>query len=245
MKTLQKLLERSGRHRFIDIRERHSFLRRLEGWYDAPPYLPKDYKYLWWEYRKSQSTLKFTRWLARNNKLDNKALSKLGKTLTSFSFKVSINHKDLLRLADSPHYRTCYRNLKLNGRQMFYYLSDPDVCVIYVPDKAGHFKWRCIARVILSNSTKGLGLLLYRPYGNADSNRIVECLAERTSIYTSSELIAPNLSVGPWTSLKSATILNNPVTARPIWSDSSYHMKGTKKAQRMILQGRRLSLTYA
>lgn len=205
----------------LDIRDRHSKLLELEGWYETDTTLPNEYKQYYTNYVASGSRLKFTRWLARQN-VDANLLSQLGKYLTTTSFKFSCRHNDLIRLGDTPHYKSCMSNIK--GGQQLHYLADPDVAVVFVPDAAGKFIWRCLVR--LTKTAKGYVLIAYRVYGNGPTSSILATLSR-----------IAKLPVHPARDIKrgsgggvfySATKINNVCLTRPIWTDHylSYSKQG-------------------
>lgn len=118
----------------LDIRKRNQALLDIEGWYETTPDLPPLYKPFVEEYYQSNSKLKFTRWLTRkmlqeyrksnsklkfvewlkHNVINNDDISAIGK-LKTISFKISCRHNDLLRIADTPHYHSCFKGWR--GKQ--------------------------------------------------------------------------------------------------------------------------------
>lgn len=83
-------------------------------------------------------------------------------------FKLSVQYNDLLRCSEGKHFGSCFdvdSEWGWRGVQPVRDLADPDVAIIYFPDKAGKFMSRCFCRLLVrEDGQKVLGL--YRMYGN-------------------------------------------------------------------------------
>lgn len=203
----------------IDIQTRHPQLLSIEGWYEMDTdftNLPNKYwKYLA-EYNLAKTSLKFTRWLAKKE-VDNKIISDIGKYLSSESFKLSCRHKDLLRLAETTHYNSCFKHWR--GVQQLRYLADPDMCVIFVPDAAGKYKWRALARLVVDpRNNDGFALCVYRSYGNANEQAIFKKLDTIIPVYCATQGRMARFS-GIGINVVSASEIKNKIITSHVWSD--------------------------
>ncbi len=216
----------------LDIRERHPLLKKHEGWFEIASNVPADVIPYFNEYKSSGSTLKFTRWLTRVKKLDNAVVSEIGKSLVTTTAKFSCQHNDLIRLGDTQHYKSCMSNPFGFGRQQLLYLADPDIALLYVPDAAGKFVWRCLIRLAYSN-TGVLSLVAYRIYGNGPTASILKALSARSEmpVYRAVD-IRERHHQDPAQTLVSPTIINNPILKQPIWTD---HLLGLTKQDRISI----------
>lgn len=131
------------------LRHRNSVLMGMEKWYSTETPFDNLYYNYW---KESGTSLKFTRWVSRNYpSVSPSELSEWGKILaaSAFSFKLSCRHNDILRAGDSPHYKSCFRVNGVNASQPAHYAtSDPDIAIVYVPDKAGNFLFRSYVRLV-------------------------------------------------------------------------------------------------
>lgn len=212
-----------------DIRPRHPALLNLEGWYETEVVVPEKYQSLYQRYKESGSNLKITRWALRNGLLDEVGVSDLGKNLDTTKFKLSCRHNDLLRLAETIHYASCMDGVH-NGQQQLQYLADPDMAVIFVPDAAGKYSWRCLARLVMDDDEGALGngyafekrtygLALYRVYGNGPSEAIYQALDKVVRVYQARDIRHYNLPDREVIIKTSPTVHNNKFLSRPIWTD--------------------------
>ncbi|MCK5021356.1 MAG: hypothetical protein KAS32_30370 [Candidatus Peribacteraceae bacterium] len=245
----------------LDIRRRHETLREVEGWYTATPeigdalsdtVMRANYEY----YKKSESRLKFTRWLARKGMATQKELSALGKQVGKpFPFKVSCRHNDLLRLPETTHYYTCFSGWR--GAQQLRYLSDADLALVYVPDRRGEYKWRSLIRLVMLPDSEEYGWILYRSYGNASEMAVMRALDKILPLFiTYNYPNPPRRIVTPTTNwffhptnlnrndsddiiaLSGPTVVNNPIVTKIIWSDHKLSLdalgRTTMKGYRFI-----------
>lgn len=229
-------------HEKIDVKERHPVLRSLEGWYTTDSSiesLPPVYAPLVRLFRESKSTMKFTRWLERKNFLDHSGISELGKLLasTTISFKISCRHADLLRLAETNHYFSCYQNW--NGSQQLRYLADPDMAVIYVPDKAGKYMWRALVRLMLDPSDESKYVFaIYRAYGNSNAIAIHDRLNEILPLYHQTTHLDRRYKRQfdkdhVICELKSASVHTNRIVGMNVWSDHWCVLMGDNRLHMM------------
>jgi hypothetical protein len=105
------------------------------------------------------------------------------------------------------------------GRQQLHYLGDPDMAVVYIPDEAGKFIWRCLVRLVV---WKGyFSLVHYRYYGNGPFKSIFSELSNHIPVFKALDIRLRKTSVYStdtiW--LESPTKLNNEVLYRPVWTD--------------------------
>ena len=214
----------------LDVRSRNKVLLGLEGWYDCenkiqPEFFPEKYRTMVNRYIESGETLKITRWLVRNNFLTIKNASEFGKLVPKpISFKISCRHKDLLRLAETNHYISCFGPLGESdptgwqGVQQLRYLADPDISICYIPDKSGKYVWRTLLRLIFNPDGDGYAFVRYRPYGNANKHLIYKKLDEILPLYEPVPSILRRRNKDN-TLVSSPTIHNNPITNHQVWSD--------------------------
>jgi hypothetical protein len=233
----------SGSDKKVDLRPRHSILQAMENWYHASPVIPKEYEILIEKYKESKSRLSLTRWAIRNMYLDEAGASRLGSFLSgSFSFKLSCRFNDLLRLSDTPHFKSCfdYDSEFFRGAQMFKYSADPDIAVVYVPDKSGKFLWRALIRIcVIKDNPDKLCLVLYRSYGNADELSIFRELDKIAPLYfacgvTGDLNIPKNKTRAPVADqdvkqMIGVSIQNNKYVKNNIWSDHDCWVDKDKK----------------
>ena len=170
-----------------DFPTRSKPLLDVEGWYEATSgRLPQRYQHALEAYRASSSTLKFTRWLARNHAEFSPAdIAEVGKILATdkFSFKLSCRHQDLLRIGETKHYSVCTTPGKMYDRVPFCHIADPDMAVLYVPDKAGNFQWRALVRLMVPEGSKQPVLAMYRVYGSGSTEGVLNKLSELMPVY--------------------------------------------------------------
>lgn len=211
----------------IDIRPRNGILKNLEGWYECygspEGTLPYPLNEYYKEWLMDGARTKFTRWLLRRGETQ-KTVSSIGSSLQHINFKLSCRHNDLMRLAESPHYFSCFENWR--GVQQLKYLADPDIGIIYVPDAAGHYKWRALIR-LMRNPKGELCFLIYRAYGNIWAESIFERLNQIYPVYRSAkniEAISRSLKE-KIELLRSFTKHNNPkAVGVHVWSDHWCHL---------------------
>lgn len=196
-----------------DIRHRHPALLALEGWYETDIVVPEKHQALYEEYKASGSSLKITRWALRAGKLDDSEASELGKNLETTKFKLSCRHNDLIRLAETSHYRSCMDGGY--GQQQMQYLADPDIAVVFIPDAAGKYSWRSLARLVMEQ--EGFGLVMYRVYGNGPTEAIFQTLDKKLPVYQAKDL--RHYHVDETEFKVSPTIHNNKFLSRPVWTD--------------------------
>jgi hypothetical protein len=194
-----------------DFRARHPHLLNVEGWFESQANIP-DWAITYFQaWEQTDRRLKFTRYLTRNG-VDAGKISTLGQALVPVTVKLSCRHRDLLRLAETPHYKSCFS--ETNRGQLTHFLADPDVAVVYSPDAAGKFVWRALVRLVHDN--QHWALVLYKPYGNGPTDGILSALANKTglSIYRGQPRAETS---GRW--LMSPTRHNNRLIISPVWSD--------------------------
>ncbi len=196
----------------IDIRPRHPKLMELEGWYDTNIILRDDYATWYQRYLDSGSRQKPTRWLSQH--MPESFVSEFGKKLVITRFKLSCRHNDMIRLDETPHYKTCMNKAYSFGRQQLRYLGDPDIALIYVPDAAGKFVWRALVRLVMLE--RGYALVHYRIYGNGPTEAIFAKLNESLPLYEAQDIRREKVN-SQW--LTSPTVHNNPSMLRAIWTD--------------------------
>lgn len=193
---------------------RHRELLNLEGWYSIKPTRPH-----YAEYIQSGSRRKYTRWLSEMGYNASQVITE------SFDCKLSCRHKDLLRVLDSKHYTSCLNTsfsiqVKLN-------LADPDLAIVFVPDRGGNFKLRAFVRLCLE------GLLFYNFYGNGDNVAILNHFNGIIPVY----IIGYSDNID----LHSATSIRNHHVQYPQCHDASWiveHNRLTMKGKRLCTQSK-------
>lgn len=222
-KRTEKLL---GAPSGFEVRERNPELLKHEGWFYVEADLDERVAALHTEYVESKSTLKFTRWLLRFKYLSPADVSEIGKQLTDpVAAKFSCRHNDLVRLADTRHYKSCMAKTK--SLQQLHYLADPDIAVVFIPDSAGKFLWRALVRLV-HNDKGELSLVLYRRYGNASFQAVVKALKAKTGmpIYEALDIRTSN---SPSLHLYSPTVHTISALRKPIWTDHRVGMTERSK----------------
>lgn len=219
----------------IDVRNRNSRLLKLEGWYNCD-FVPYEVRELYNEYITSGSKLKFTRWLSRTKGFSNNYISEIGKFIKKESFKLSCRHKDILRISESNHFHSCFNSWR--GIQKLRYLADPDIAVLYIPDKSGKFIWRALVRLIFNPLEKGYALFLYKWYGNTDIHSVIYTLSDVYPVFIGYNAAIvdkikkdafliysklENRGLNPMT-VTSPTVHNNPIIGRIVWSDHGSYL---------------------
>lgn len=125
----------------VKLLNRNGDLLSMEGWYKVYSDNPYYVRYL-----KSGSKLSFSRWLSKSERLQDIAVSQISKRVTAenLDLKISCRFNDLLRLADTPHFKSCLDPNKIGRDYLPLILRDPTAAIIYTPDKAGKFLGRAI-----------------------------------------------------------------------------------------------------
>lgn len=120
---------------------RSADLLSMEGWYQVTSENPYFLRYL-----NAESKLSFSRWLLKSEGLHAIAVSKIVKQVASenTSIKVSCRFNDLLRAADSPHYRSCMAPNNVGDGVPIILIKDPTAAIAYTPDNGGFFLGRAI-----------------------------------------------------------------------------------------------------
>jgi hypothetical protein len=202
----------------LDVRPRHKKLLEIEGWYEAPfqrDLVPADLLNAYDLWAAEGGRTKFTRWLLRRGRIDDKRASELGKVLKPINFKLSCRHNDLLRLAETEHYRSCFASWR--GAQQLRYLADPDIAIVFVPDKAGKFLWRALVRLVICGGPTYYGLVVYRRYGDSNEAGIFRRLNQILPVFLAYQ--RGNGARNSSEQLRSATIANNEIIGKHVWSD--------------------------
>lgn len=141
--SLESMLEaRLKQYRsHVKLLNRNGDLLSMEGWYKVYSDNPYYVRYL-----KSGSKLSFSRWLSKSERLQDIAVSQISKRVTAenLDLKISCRFNDLLRLADTPHFKSCLDPNKIGRDYLPLILRDPTAAIIYTPDKAGKFLGRAM-----------------------------------------------------------------------------------------------------
>lgn len=160
----------------VDMRNRSSVLRDLEGWFEVPVILDSSTESLYNEYLQANTSMKFTKWLTKVKQLNNTVISEIGRNIKTTSVKLSCKFSDLTRLGETKHYISCMRQYQSYGKQQLKYIADPDVAVLYIPDASGKYIWRSIIRLVVDDNGEYC-LVCYKPYGNGPSAAILKTLS--------------------------------------------------------------------
>lgn len=209
------------------IVKRVEALRKIEGWYDYTQVNTEDFLYKQLVKRfGEEKTVSITREkLVEGIRLGKFMIEKMScnpdrtaqfiESIRTSRFKLSCNFNDFLRVTETDHYKTCMSNFR--GSQLLRDLADPDMCVIYEPDKAGKMRCRMFARLlVLEDQTLVLGL--YKIYGNGFTHLAIKKALESAlrcenllSSYHNDGLLAFSYSR-----------VFNPAVKKPVWSDHGY-----------------------
>jgi len=219
---------RSDRQRPVKFKQRVKQLRVFEGWYPITYFNRKHPVYMNIRLMKefgneSLSDKNIVRKYYKGMRLGKYLINKLGQDsdmvadfmayIQTESIKLSCRYNDILRVADTPHYRTCMGSWR--GIQLLRNLADPDMCVIYLPDKAGNMRCRCFGRLLL-NKNNDTVLGLYRVYGNGFNH---DSLSDIFPIKTVS--LKTDSSYYDY-DLRSYSKVYNPAVKKPVWSDHTF-----------------------
>ena len=209
-----------------DIRKRHKILLGIEGWYEFD-FQIKDLlsTRLYELFCACKPRVKLTKWLDRIG-INPEIVSVIGGLIEPVKFRVSCRHNDLLRLSESKHYDSCFKNII--GIQQLRYLADPDIGIVYIPDKSGKYKWRSLLRLV-TNSEGKYCLFLHKQYGNTNFRAVCERLNNILPLYVGipkkEYLITDRTNIHI---LKSATIQNNEIALFSMWTDHNYITKNNQ-----------------
>lgn len=88
----------------------------------------------------------------------------------SVEFELSVRYKDLLRMADTKHFDSCFASWR--GGQKLRFLADNCIAIALIRDSKGDFKSRSIVR-LLETEEKEIVLGCNRVYGNGLSMEIL------------------------------------------------------------------------
>jgi hypothetical protein len=212
----EKRVESLITSRRLDIRKRHPLLLSLEGWYTTS--IPEEYTDAYSKYQGSGSNLTFTRYALRHLDWTAEQAVEFGK-VASVSFKFSCRHNDLLRMAESRHFVSCYRKTGTYQYMPMKFLADPDVAIVYIPDNSGKFKWRALIRLC---KDKGLPcLVMYKHYGNGPREEVIRTLNALLPTYSACLLSDQDKSIYRRTEKVVYTYsrINNPIITSLIYTD--------------------------
>ena len=218
--ALKKNLRNKPTSGKIDVQPRHPALLALEGWYETNAglnvsILPTYCKLYAIQYKKSGSKLKFTKWLSKNTQLDNCDISNIGILLQTVKFKISCRHKDLLRLSETKHYSSCFKQWR--GIQQLRYLADPDIGVVFVPDASGKYLWRALVRLVIDPKDQSkFALAFYKAYGNSNDVVIYEKINQLIPVYQN---VLRSFRNNSDNYVYSASEVKNAIICKHVWSD--------------------------
>lgn len=123
---------------------------------------------------------KLGKWLVNSNVPEALVSEAFNKAyITSSSFEVTTRYKDLLRMAKSRHYHSCFESVSFNGRQILKYLEDRDVALVVLRDSKGDFQARATIRLSMfemavdSSIHTFYGLVVNPVYGNGLSHKSI------------------------------------------------------------------------
>lgn len=88
----------------------------------------------------------------------------------NMEFEFSVRYKDLLRMADTKHFMSCFASWR--GGQKLRFLADNCIAIILIRDSKGDFKSRSIVR-LLETENREIVLGCNRIYGNGLSMEII------------------------------------------------------------------------
>jgi len=154
--------------------------------------------------------IRLGRFMSTDLGFDNDRVSDFLNSVRVAKFRLSCRYNDLLRVAETPHYKTCMSNWR--GIQLLRDLADQDMCIIFEPDASGKMRCRMFARLLLDGNNTVLGF--YRIYGNGfDHEAIARSLR---GIVTCATL---SFTYKYFKRLRSYSKVHNPAVKKPVWSD--------------------------
>jgi len=232
IKRVKEIVARTGFNNPIEIRKRNPVLRALSGWYSYVRSLPQwgvAYEFLSKEIgfvaaNKAAKTgfyngMKIGKFLVKKN-LPEAVVSGWLQQRGQGKFKFSCKFNDLLRMAETKHFTSCFKNTRAN--QLLHHLYERDVAVIFEPSENGDMKSRCIVRLLNHPEKKGEHVLgLYKMYGDGFThNDVARALDGKMECYT----LLRSFNDTESTELKTGGIYNYTVIV-PDWSDAGYQVK--------------------
>jgi len=214
----------------IEVVKRHQLLRDLEGIYQFQTFDTTDpiYQHLLKVYgeqllgilrTKLLGGIRLGRALIDREHFYPSDVSRFISTLRASEFRLSCRFSDLLRVAETPHYKTCMTDWR--GTQLLRNLADRDVAVIFEPDASGKMRSRAFVRLLRREGDQNTFLGVYRVYGNGlDVKAVLHTLKNRIRVVEMAQRASYAEIYLSWSRLY------NPSVAKPIWSDHSYSLNG-------------------
>lgn len=128
---------------------------------------------------------RFAKWLCQQD-VDEARVSRimgdLAKLRTS-KFEITVRYKDILRMADTKHFRSCFASWR--GNQQVRYLADRSVALAILRDSKGDFQCRATLRLLQRRSDKQVVLGVNRVYGAGFTQRaIADGLRNKIEVYS-------------------------------------------------------------
>lgn len=164
--SLDRRLKTYGYH--LKLRPRCKELRNIEGYH----VLSSNNK-LYTEFQRVESKLSFSRWLLKAKHLLPDEVSRVCKEVSESStvVKLSCRYNDILRMADTKHFRSCVAPGQLGAGCPRRILLDERAALIYHRDKAGKFQGRCVFRLMEDGTVQVL-----RCYGTVQFDAVQRLL---------------------------------------------------------------------
>jgi len=134
-------------------------------------------------------------------------------------FELTCRYKDLLRMADSKHYYSCFENWR--GVQILRYLASPDACLVVVRDSKGDFSSRALVR-LMKRTTGEIVLGINRMYGNGLTvKHVAHALKDKIKVFDldNKYTFDPHGEALVEYSPPHVIVLKK----KPVWEDSSHH----------------------
>lgn len=132
----------------------------------------------------------------------------------NIEFEISVRYKDIMRMADSQHFESCFANWR--GGQKLRFLADNCIGLALIRDSKGDFQSRSIIR-LLNNHAGDIVLACNRVYGNGLTIPLIaDGLRSKIRVYELVDQFAEHVSL---------TTIGKDFTGvgrTYIWEDSSH-----------------------
>jgi len=128
----------------LKLKPRIEKIRSLEGYYVLSSKEP-----LFQLYQLAKSKLSFSRWLHKAKQFQPDEVAKIVKRHkeSAITVKFSCSYNDILRMSDTPHFKTCAVPHHFGRHCPGEILKDSRSAIIFSPDRSGKMNGRVIVRL--------------------------------------------------------------------------------------------------
>lgn len=165
---------------------------------------------------------RFAKWLCQQN-IDEARVSRVMGELAKLrksKFEITIRYKDILRMADTKHFRSCFSSWR--GGQQLRYLADRSIALAILRDSKGDFQCRATLRLLKRPSDGKVVLGVNRIYGSGFTQRsIADALRDKIDVYSLGGQVGEYCNEAV---VKLDTFVNGPTVINNfVWEDSSHN----------------------